>query len=132
MLYEVITGAVPVVNENDTVATQELRYGDNDRLAARVAQMVSADCLILLSDVDGLYTADPLTASSATHIPLVEDLTQAHWGMAGGPQSVHGSGGMRTKLEAARIAMGAGCQMAITSGRVEHPIRALDAGARVV
>ncbi len=123
-------GAVPVVNENDTVATQELRYGDNDRLAARVAQMVSADCLILLSDVDGLYTADPLTATSATHIPLVEDLTQAHWGMAGGPQSAHGSGGMRTKLEAARIAMGAGCQMAITSGRVEHPIRALDEGAR--
>ncbi len=123
-------GAVPVVNENDTIATQELRYGDNDRLAARVAQMVSADCLIVLSDVDGLYTADPLTEPSATHVPLVEELTQAHWDMAGGTRSAHGSGGMRTKLEAARIAMSAGCQMAITSGHVEHPIRELGAGAR--
>ncbi len=123
-------GAVPVVNENDTVATQELRYGDNDRLAARVAQMVSADCLILLSDVDGLYTADPQTDASARHIPEVARLTKEFLDMAGGPGSGHGSGGMRTKLDAARIAMGAGCQMLITSGRVMRPIQALEQGAR--
>jgi glutamate 5-kinase len=123
-------GVVPVVNENDTVATQELRYGDNDRLAARVAQMVSADCLILLSDVDGLYTADPQTDRAARHIPEVLELSSAHWDMAGGPGSSHGSGGMRTKLDAAQIAMGAGCQMSITSGRVMRPIRALLDGGR--
>jgi glutamate 5-kinase len=123
-------GAIPVVNENDTVATQELRYGDNDRLAARVAQMVSADCLILLSDVDGLYTADPQQDASARHVPEVLKLTKSHWDMAGGPGSRDGSGGMRTKLDAARIAMGAGCQMIITSGRVLRPIRALLDGAR--
>lgn len=122
-------GAVPVVNENDTVATQEIRYGDNDRLAARVAQMVSADCLILLSDVDGLYTADPNVDPLAEHIPEVTELTDRHWEMAGGPGSDHGSGGMRTKLDAARIAMGAGCRMLITSGHVQHPIEALRAGA---
>lgn len=123
-------GAVPVVNENDTVATQELRYGDNDRLAARVAQMVSADCLILLSDVDGLYTADPQTNTDARHIPEVGRLTDEHLEMAAGPVSHVGSGGMRTKLEAARIAMGAGCRMAITSGHVIRPIQALEQGAR--
>ncbi len=123
-------GAIPVVNENDTVATQELRYGDNDRLAARVAQMVSADCLIVLSDVDGLYTADPLQVSTAEHIPLVTDLVPAHWEMAGGPTSPDGSGGMRTKLDAARISIGAGCKMVITSGHVLHPLRALLDGAR--
>jgi len=123
-------GSVPVVNENDTVATQEIRYGDNDRLAARVAQMVSADCLILLSDIDGLYTADPQIDAGATHIGEVAQLTKEHWDMAGGPGSAHGSGGMRTKLDAAHIAMGAGCQMAITSGHVMRPIRALEQGAR--
>lgn len=123
-------GSVPVVNENDTVATQEIRYGDNDRLAARVAQMVSADCLILLSDVDGLYTADPQVDTGATHIGEVAQLTKDHWDMAGGPGSAHGSGGMRTKLDAAHIAMGAGCQMAITSGHVMRPMRALEQGAR--
>lgn len=123
-------GAVPVVNENDTVATQELRYGDNDRLAARVAQMVSADCLILLSDVDGLYTADPQTNPDARHIPEVAELTDDYWAMAGGPGSDHASGGMRTKLDAARIALGAGCQMLITSGHVMRPIQALENGAR--
>lgn len=123
-------GAVPVVNENDTVATQELRYGDNDRLAARVAQMVSADCLILLSDVDGLYTANPQTDPQASHIPEVIELTDEHWKMAGGPASYAGSGGMRTKLDAARIAMGAGCQMVVTSGHVVRPIQALESGAR--
>jgi glutamate 5-kinase len=122
--------AVPVVNENDTVATTELRYGDNDRLAARVAQMISADCLVLLSDVDGLYTGDPQRDSAAAHIPEVHELSAEIWNMAGGPGSRHGSGGMRTKLDAARIAIGAGCRMVITSGRVQRPIRALREGAR--
>ena len=123
-------GAVPVVNENDTVATEEIRYGDNDRLAARVAQMISADCLILLSDVDGFYTADPNVDPGAEHIPEIAALTDAHLGMAGGPGTALGSGGMRTKLDAARIAMGAGCRMSIASGRVPHPLRALREGAR--
>ena len=122
-------GAVPVVNENDPIATQEIRYGDNDRLAARVAQMVSADCLILLSDVDGLYTTDPNIDSDAKHIQEVTELSAEHWEMAGGPGSDHGSGGMRTKLDAAQIAMGAGCRMLIASGRVEHPIKILQDGA---
>ena len=122
-------GAVPVVNENDTVATQEIRYGDNERLAARVAQMVSADCLILLSDVDGLYTADPNLDSTAEHIGELSELGEEHFAMAGGPGSDHGSGGMRTKLDAAQIAMGAGCRMLITSGHVERPISALQDGA---
>ncbi|MGB7216134.1 MAG: glutamate 5-kinase, partial [Gammaproteobacteria bacterium] len=121
---------VPVVNENDTVATQELRYGDNDRLAARVAQMVSAECLVILSDIDGLYTANPRANAEARHIPEVTSLTPELFAMAGGPGSSHGSGGMRTKLEAARIAMGAGCRMAITSGRVLRPLDALKRGAR--
>jgi glutamate 5-kinase len=123
-------GAVPVVNENDTVATQELRYGDNDRLAARVAQMVSAECLVLLSDIDGLYTADPRVDSAARHIEEVSELTREIFEMAGGPGSSHGSGGMRTKLEAARISVGAGCRMCIASGRVARPISALRGGAR--
>jgi len=101
-------GAVPVINENDTVATQELRYGDNDRLSARVAQMISADCLVLLSDVDGLYTADPRRDPNARYVDEVTELTREYFDMAGGPGSAHGSGGMRTKLEAARIAVGAG------------------------
>lgn len=122
--------AIPVVNENDTVATAELRYGDNDRLAARVAQMISADLLILLSDVDGLYTEDPQQSASAEHIPLVNELVEEHWRMASGPGSPHGSGGMRTKLDAARIAVGAGCRMAITNGHVLHPLQSLAAGAR--
>jgi glutamate 5-kinase len=123
--------AVPIVNENDTVATQEIRYGDNDRLAARVAQMVSADCLVLLSDVDGLYTRDPRTDPTARHIPEVTELTKEHWNMAGGPGSDHGSGGMRTKLDAARIAMGAGCRIMIAPGQVSRPIQAVKEGARV-
>ena len=123
--------AVPVVNENDTVATQEIRYGDNDRLAARVAQMVSADCLVLLSDVDGLYTCDPRTDPDARHIPEVTELTDDYWDMAGGPGSNHGSGGMRTKLDAARIAMGAGCRTLIAQGQVTRPLQAVQAGARV-
>ena len=123
-------GAVPVVNENDTVATQELRYGDNDRLAARVAQMVSADCLVLLSDVDGLYTADPRLDSEARYIDEVTELKRELWDMAGGPGSTHGSGGMRTKLDAARIAVGAGCRMCIASGRVARPLTVLRGGGK--
>jgi len=123
-------GVVPVVNENDTVATQELRYGDNDRLAARVAQMVSAECLVILSDVDGLYTANPQDDENAEHIAEVTRLTPAMFESAGGPGSSHGSGGMRTKLDAARIAMGAGCRMAIASGRVLRPLDALARGGR--
>ncbi len=123
-------GAVPVINENDTVATQELRYGDNDRLAARVAQMVSAECLVLLSDVDGLYTADPRRDASARYVDEVTELTRDILDMAGGPGSSHGSGGMRTKLEAARIAVGAGCRMCIATGRIERPISALLGGGK--
>ncbi len=123
-------GAVPVVNENDTVATQELRYGDNDRLAARVAQMVSADCMVLLSDVDGLYTRDPQLHDDAEHVPEVAGIDERIRGMAGGPGSAHGSGGMHTKLDAARIAIGAGCRMAIASGRVRRPLKSLCDGDR--
>ena len=118
-------GAVPVINENDTVATQELRYGDNDRLAARVAQMVSAECLVLLSDVDGLYTADPRRDANARYVDEVTELTREVLDMAGGTGSSHGSGGMRTKLEAARIAVGAGCRMCIATGHVARPISVL-------
>ena len=123
-------GAVPVINENDTVATQELRYGDNDRLSARVAQMVSADCLVLLSDVDGLYTADPRRNDNARYVDEVTEITREIFEMAGGPGSTHGSGGMRTKLEAARIAIGAGCRMCIATGRVARPISVLLGGGR--
>lgn len=123
-------GAVPVVNENDTVATQELRYGDNDRLAARVAQMVSADCMVLLSDVDGLYTRDPQLHDDAEHVPEVAGIDERIRNMAGGPGSAHGSGGMHTKLDAARIAIGAGCRMAIASGRVRRPLKSLCDGDR--
>jgi glutamate 5-kinase len=121
---------VPVINENDTVATAELRYGDNDRLAGRVAQMISADCLVVLSDVDGLYDRDPQQDDSAQHIPEVTTVDARLIAMAGGPGSSHGSGGMRTKLEAARIAVSAGCRMVITSGHVIRPIRTLREGAR--
>ena len=122
-------GAVPVINENDTVATSEIRFGDNDRLAARVAQMISADTLVLLSDIDGLYTADPKTAPEAGHIPEIRDLTSEIEAMAGEPQPGYSSGGMVTKLAAARIAMGAGCRMAIARGTDAHPLKALAAGA---
>jgi len=123
-------GAVPVINENDTVATQELRYGDNDRLSARVAQMVSAECLVLLSDVDGLYTADPRHDENARYVDEVTEITREVLDMAGGPGSAHGSGGMRTKLEAARIAVGAGCRMCIAAGRVARPISVLLGGGK--
>jgi glutamate 5-kinase len=123
-------GAVPVINENDTVATAEIRYGDNDRLAARVAQMISADCLILLSDVDGLYTADPTRDAKAQFIPEVRAITSAIEGMAGGSSSAVGTGGMATKIAAAKIAVGAGCQMCVALGRELHPVRRIEAGAR--
>jgi len=122
--------AVPVINENDTVATTEIRYGDNDRLAARVATMVSADLLVLLSDVDGLYDAPPGTVVSPSHLPRVERITPEIEAMAGAAGSELSRGGMATKIEAAKIATGAGTQMVIASGRVEHPLRAIDESAR--
>jgi glutamate 5-kinase len=122
-------GALPVINENDTVATTEIRYGDNDRLAARVAQMTSADCLLLLSDVSGLYTADPNRDSSARLIPEVREITAEIEAMGGGSASAMGSGGMATKIAAARIATTAGCAMAIAAGAPLHPVRRLEEGA---
>jgi glutamate 5-kinase len=122
--------AVPVINENDTVATSEIRYGDNDRLAARVATMASADLLVLLSDIDGLYDAPPGTVKTAKHIPRVDRITPEIEAMAGAAGSELSRGGMQTKLEAAKIATGAGTYMVIASGRVEHPLRAIGQGAR--
>lgn len=123
-------GALPVINENDTVATAELRYGDNDRLAARVAQMASADCLVLLSDVDGLYSADPRRDPKARFIERVVKLTPEIEAMAGRAGSAFGSGGMATKIAAARIALNAGCHLCIASGHARHPLRRIEAGAR--
>ncbi len=123
-------GCVPVINENDTVATAEIRFGDNDRLAARVAEMVGADQLVLLSDIDGLYTADPRRDPAARHIPVVAAITPEIEAMGGAPPPGYSSGGMRTKLVAARIATGAGCAMAIAPGEAPHPLRALAAGGR--
>jgi glutamate 5-kinase len=122
--------AVPVINENDTVATTEIRYGDNDRLAARVATMVSADLLVLLSDVDGLYDAPPGTAAAAHHVPRVERITPEIEAMAGAAGSGLSRGGMQTKIEAAKIATASGTHMIIASGRVEHPLDAVAKGAR--
>ena len=122
-------GALPVVNENDTVATIEIRYGDNDRLAARVAQMITADCLILLSDVDGLYTADPKSGAGAQLIREVSELSDDILAMAGKTKTDVGRGGMETKLKAAQIAMAAGCNMFIASGTILHPLQALEDGA---
>ncbi|MGH8308317.1 MAG: glutamate 5-kinase [Steroidobacteraceae bacterium] len=123
-------GAIPIINENDTVATAEIRYGDNDRLAARVAQMASADCLVLLSDVDGLYTADPNHESNAQFVERVLRITPDIEAMAGKAQSEVGSGGMATKLLAAKIAVAAGCHMCIASGRYKHPVRRIEVGSR--
>jgi glutamate 5-kinase len=124
-------GALPIINENDSVATDELRYGDNDRLSARAAQMMRSDLLILLSDVDGLYTADPARDSSARHIPLVEEITADVLRYAGGAngQGV-GTGGMRTKLAAARIAQASGCSTIIAAGHDPNPIARLIDGGR--
>jgi len=123
-------GAVPVINENDTVATAEIRYGDNDRLAARVAQMVSADCLILLSDIDGLYTANPQVNPQAEFIARVLEISPAIEAMAGGVTSSMGSGGMQTKIAAAKIAVGAGCHLCIAKGAAPHPLKRIEEGAR--
>ena len=123
-------GAIPVINENDTVATSEIRYGDNDRLATRVAQMASADCLVLLSDVDGLYSADPNLDPTAEFLPEVHSITPQIEAMAGGSASAMGSGGMSTKIAAARIAVAAGCHMCIAPGNHKHPLKRIEAGAR--
>lgn len=120
--------AVPVINENDTVATNEIRYGDNDRLAARVATMTSADLLILLSDIDGLYTAPPSANPNAKLIPVVESVTADIEAMAGAAESELSRGGMRTKIEAAKIATSAGTHMLIASGKIEHPLQAIAEG----
>jgi len=122
-------GAVPVINENDTVATSEIRFGDNDRLAARVAQMISADTLVLLSDIDGLYTADPRRDSAARHLPEVREINAEIEAMAGAARAGYSSGGMVTKLIAARIAMAAGCRMVIAKGEPLHPLRRIEEGA---
>lgn len=122
--------AIPVINENDTVATTEIRYGDNDRLAARVATMAGADLLVLFSDIDGLYTAPPASDPSARHLPLVERITPEIDAMAGGAASEHSRGGMRTKIEAGRIACAGGAHMLIADGRPKNPLAAIAAGAR--
>lgn len=123
-------GAVPVINENDTVATAEIRFGDNDRLSARVASMIGADQLVLLSDVDGLYTADPTRNPDARHIPLVEAITPEIEQMGGGSVSGFGRGGMEAKLVAAKIAGGAGCETIVAMGKTLNPIMALRKGGR--
>lgn len=123
-------GCIPVINENDTVATAEIRFGDNDRLAARVAEMVEADALVLLSDIDGLYTADPRSNPDAAHLPVVPHITEEIMAMGGEPPPGYSSGGMRTKLIAARIATGAGCAMAIALGKQDRPLAAMEQGAR--
>ncbi|MFC0340712.1 glutamate 5-kinase [Paracoccus niistensis] len=124
-------GVVPIVNENDTVATDEIRYGDNDRLAAQIAVTCGADQLLLLSDVDGLYTANPKTDPSARHLPVVEALTPEIEAMGGDPISGLSKGGMKTKLMAARTAVSGGCAMAIAEGSVLRPLSAVADGARV-
>ncbi len=122
-------GAVPIINENDTVATAEIRYGDNDRLAARAAQMISADVLVLLSDIDGLYERDPRRDAAAPFIAEVGEITSAIEAMAGDPGAL-GTGGMRTKIEAAKIATRAGCAVVITKGADANPLQRLETGAR--
>lgn len=122
-------GTVPIVNENDTIATDEIRYGDNDRLAAQIAVTVGADQLVLLSDVDGLYTANPQTDPSARRLDLVTRITPEIEAMAGDPVSTLSKGGMKTKLIAARVASAGGCAMAITAGAGLHPLHALANGA---
>jgi glutamate 5-kinase len=123
--------AVPVINENDTVATNEIRYGDNDRLAARVATMASADLLVLLSDVDGLYDRPPGLNPEAKLVPVVERITPEIEAMAGAASSELSRGGMQTKIEAAKIATTGGTHMVIASGRIAHPLRAIVPGAPV-
>jgi len=123
-------GSVPIINENDTVATTEIRYGDNDRLAARVATMVGADLLVLLSDIDGLYTAPPHLDPEARFLETIAEITPEIEAMAGGAASELSRGGMRTKIDAGKIATTSGCAMIIASGKPEHPLKAIEAGAR--
>ncbi|MBU1306092.1 MAG: glutamate 5-kinase [Alphaproteobacteria bacterium] len=123
-------GAIPIINENDSVATAEIRYGDNDRLSARVATMIEADCLVLLSDIDGLYTAPPAQDPDAAHIPQVHAITPAIEAMAGGAASHLSRGGMTTKVEAGKIATQAGTAMIIAKGTQAHPLAALTQGGR--
>lgn len=123
-------GAVPVINENDSVATEELRYGDNDRLSARAAQMMRSDVLVLLSDVDGLHTADPALNPTADHIAYVPRIDDVAGYAAGSAKAGVGTGGMATKIAAARIACAFGCTTIIASGREDHPIARLRAGGR--
>ena len=123
-------GVTPIVNENDTIATDEIRYGDNDRLAAQVAATVGADVLVLLSDVDGLYDANPSSNKDAQHIETVSEITPSIMAMAGDAGSGLSKGGMKTKVMAARIATEAGCAMAITSGTQDNPLKRLEDGAR--
>lgn len=122
--------AIPVINENDTVATNEIRYGDNDRLAARVATMASADLLVLLSDIDGLYDAPPKNNPDARLIPVVDSVSSEIEAMAGDAESELSRGGMRTKVEAAKIATTGGTHMLIASGKIEHPLQAIADGGR--
>lgn len=124
-------GIVPIINENDATATEEIRVGDNDRLAARVAQMIDADLLVLLSDIDGLYSANPRKDDNAKHIPLIEAITADILSVADGASDTAMSrGGMRTKLEAGRIASACGCQMIVMDGVADHPFRRLAQGER--
>ncbi|MDA9547495.1 glutamate 5-kinase [Bradyrhizobium sp. CCBAU 45321] len=122
--------AIPVINENDTVATTEIRYGDNDRLAARVATMASADLLVLLSDIDGLYDAPPKNNPNAKLIPVVDSISSEIEAVAGDAESELSRGGMRTKVEAAKIATTGGTHMLIASGKIEHPLQAIADGGR--
>lgn len=123
-------GSVPIINENDTVATTEIRYGDNDRLAARVATMAGADLLVLLSDIDGLYTAPPHLDPNAAFLDFIPEITPDIEAMAGGAASELSRGGMRTKIDAGKIATSAGCAMIIASGKPDHPLKAIEQGAR--
>jgi glutamate 5-kinase len=123
-------GAVPIINENDTVATSEIRYGDNDRLAARVATMTGADLLVLLSDIDGLYTAPPHLDPDAEFLETIAAITPEIEAMAGGAASELSRGGMRTKIDAGKIATGAGCAMIIASGKTDRPLSSIESGAR--
>ena len=123
-------GVIPIINENDTVATSEIRYGDNDRLAARVTTMTSFDCLIILSDVDGIYTLPP-DHSNAVHIPEIKNITKEIQNMAKNTQNDYGSGGMVTKIEAARVSMEGGANMIIADGKVHNPIKSIIDGARI-
>lgn len=125
-------GAIPIINENDTIATDEIRFGDNDRLAARTAQMLGADTLILLSDIDGLYNDDPRKNPNAEHLPVISDLTDDILAMGGGVNmdAQVGSGGMATKLLAAQICVNAGCHMCVMDGQASHPLTRLQYGAK--